>query len=99
MPDEEIVSILRDIRDTQRHLWKLAVEAEARNKATLEQIERVRRSRRVGGALALVGWLVIVALLALQTSMMWSESSNSGEEGTTPVVHTHHPGNNLFRWK
>jgi hypothetical protein len=93
MPDDELASILRDIRDTQRDLWKVAVEAEARNKAALDSLERERRSRRITGILVILGWLVIVALLAIQTSMMWTDEGGSDQEATTPVVHAAGDGN------
>jgi hypothetical protein len=86
MPDDELVSLLRDIRDTQRDLWKVMVEAEARNKAVLEGFERERRSRRLNAVLAVLGWLVIVALLALQTSMMWSDQNGSDQDSSAAAV-------------
>ena len=87
MPDDELANILREIRDTQRDLWKVAVEAEARNKAALDSLDRERRWRRLGGILAILGWLVIVTLLAIQTSMMWSDQGGSDQEAATPVIH------------
>jgi hypothetical protein len=86
MPDDELASLLRDIRDTQRDLWKVVVEAEARNKAALDSLERERRARRMGAILAVLGWLVIVALLALQTSMMWSDQGGSDDNATASAV-------------
>jgi hypothetical protein len=86
MPDDELASLLRDIRDTQRDLWKVMVEAEARNKAALDSLERERRSRRISSILALLGWLIIVALLALQTSMMWSDQGGSDQDSAAPAV-------------
>ena len=86
MPDEELASILRDIRDTQRDLWKVMVEAEARNKAAFDSLERNRRSRRLNAILAVLGWLVIVGLLTLQTSMMWSDQGGSDQDSTAPAV-------------
>ena len=92
MPDDELASILRDIRDTQRDLWKVMVEAEARNKAALDSLERERRLRRTNTILALLGWLVIVALLAMQTTMMWSDQGASGQDSAAPAVKvTHRP--------
>lgn len=90
MPDDELASILRDIRDTQRDLWKVMVEAEARNKAAFDSFERERRSRRFNLVLAVLGWVVIVALLALQTSIMWSDQGGSDQDSSSPAVQIIH---------
>jgi hypothetical protein len=83
MADEnEIVILLREIRDSQRELWKLSVEAEARSKVFLEQMERSRSGRRLLGVL--LG--IIVALMAVQTYLMLQPSSDSDKPSTTHIV-------------
>ncbi|HKV54319.1 MAG TPA: hypothetical protein VJN94_06720 [Candidatus Binataceae bacterium] len=80
--DNEIVILLREIRDSQRELWKLSVEAEARSKVFLDQVERSRAGRRLLGVL--LG--IIVALMAVQTYLMLQPASDQDKPTTTHVI-------------
>jgi hypothetical protein len=73
--DSEVVALLRDIRDSQRELWKVSVESEARSRVLLEQLERARSGRRLLGFV--LG--VIVALMAVQTYLMLQTPSDQDE--------------------
>ena len=91
--DSEVVALLRDIRDSQRELWKVSVESEARSRVLLEQLERARSGRRLLGFV--LG--VIVALMAVQTYLMLQTPSDQDENkpAATSVMrvttHLKHP--------
>ena len=84
MQEDEVTNLLREIRDTERELWKLAVEAEARGKANLDEMARWRNGRRaVGFALGIVLGL-IVAMMAIQTFLMLPGPGDE-KEGTSQL--------------
>lgn len=86
MQEEEATGLLREIRDTQRELWKIAVEAEARSKAQMEDLTRLRSGRRISGfAVGLILGLIL-ALLAVQTFLMLPAGDDS-KQGTMEVIH------------
>jgi hypothetical protein len=86
MQEDEVANLLREIRDTQRELWKLAVEADARSKANLDEFARWRIGRRAAGFAVGVVLGLIVAMMAIQTFLMLPGPSDS-KDGTSQVVH------------